>query len=218
MKTMSKSYLEQRRYDRWELIADGIVHGAAIAATLISAVLLSPAVLRGGAAQATAHGVYVATLLAMLLFSMTYNLMPASPLKWLLRRFDHSAIYLLIAGTYTPLVLQLQNQVLAIFLAIVVWTGAAIGVAIKVCFPGRHDGLAVVAYLALGWVGIFAASSFIAVLPSPTLMLIVIGGLFYSAGVPFYLWEKLRFQNAIWHGFVVAAATCHFAAISLIYL
>jgi hemolysin III len=154
----------------------------------------------------------------MLGSSAAYNLSPVSPTKWILRRFDHSAIYMMIAATYTPLLIRLPDNRLALVLAAIVWIGAAIGVLIKVFLPGRFDKLAVAMYLALGWVGIFAASSFFAVLPRMTMLLIITGGLLYSAGVPFYLWEKLKFQNVIWHVFVVAAAATHFVAIAILHL
>lgn len=209
---------QQRRYGRDEILADGIVHGVAIAAALFGGGYLFGRVLGGGFADITALLVYICALLAMLGFSAAYNLTPISPVKWVLRRFDHSAIYLMIAGTYTPLLIHLPNQMLATALATVVWTGALIGIFIKVRFPGRFDGLAVITYLALGWVGVFALSSFASVLPTVTMILIALGGLLYSAGVPFYLWERLKYQNAIWHVFVVAAAACHFVAIAWLYL
>ena len=208
----------QRRYGPDELWADGIVHGVAIAAALLGGIYLFVQALGKEPADVAALAVYVLALLAMLGFSAAYNLAPISPVKWVLRRFDHSAIYLMIAGTYTPLLLRLPDATLAATLATIVWVGAAIGIFIKVRFPGRYDGLAVITYLALGWVGIFAISSFIVVLPKVTMMLIGIGGLLYSAGVPFYLWERLKYQNAIWHVFVVAAAACHFCAIAWLYL
>ena len=208
----------QRVYTRGEVIADGIVHGLAIAAALVGGMLLLEHSSSFGMGNIAGLSIYLLGLVAMLSFSAAYNLTPVSPLKWFLRRFDHSAIYVMIAGTYTPLLLQLADTFLAAMLGAVVWLGAAIGVGIKLILPGRHDGLAVIAYLALGWVGIFAASSFLAVLPLASMILIGVGGVLYSAGVPFYLWESLKFQNAIWHGFVVAAAACHFAAISMLYL
>lgn len=208
----------QRSYGRDELLADGIIHFVAIAAALFGGGYLFGQALGTGAASVGALLVYVAALIAMLGFSAAYNLVPPSPLKWILRRLDHSAIYLMIAGTYTPLLLQLPNAALAATLATVVWAGAAVGIALKVLLPGRFDNLAIVTYLALGWVGIFAASSFAVVLPTATMVLIAVGGFLYSAGVPFYLWERLKYQNAIWHTFVVAAATCHFIAIAWLYL
>ncbi len=162
--------------------------------------------------------VYVAALIAMLGFSAAYNLTPASPAKWILRRFDHSAIYVMIAGTYTPLLLQLPDADLATVLGTIIWGGAAIGVALKVLLPGRLDNLAIAIYLGLGWVGIFAVKSFVSALPLQTMVLIAVGGLIYSAGVPIYVWERLKYQNAIWHSFVAVAAACHFVAIAWLYL
>jgi hemolysin III len=215
---MSQSRFQERVYARDEVIADGIVHGAAIVAALCGGVFLLTRGLHRDPKDIAALATYLLGLLAMLGFSAAYNMTPISPMKWFLRRFDHSAIYIMIAGTYTPLLLQLPDMQLALLLAAIIWVGAGVGVALKVFMPGRYDGLAVIAYLALGWVGIFAASSFMAVLPKITMLLIVLGGLLYSAGVPFYLWEKLKFQNAIWHVFVMAAAAVHFVAIAVLYV
>jgi hemolysin III len=216
---MSKNPIpNQRAYARDELLADAIVHGGALVASLFGGGFILAHALGAGGAKVAALVVYVLALVAMLGFSAAYNLTPASPAKWILRRFDHSAIYLMIAGTYTPLLLQLPDTMLAMTLAAIVWGGALAGVVMKVLLPGRFDTLAIGIYLALGWVGVFAAKSFAGVLPLLTMVLIAVGGLLYSAGVPFYLWEKLKFQNAIWHGFVVAAATCHFIAIAWLYV
>lgn len=207
----------QRPYDRTELLADAIVHGGALASALFGGgYMLAQSLVHDGA-KIAALVVYVLSLVAMLGFSAAYNLTPASPVKWILRRFDHSAIYLMIAGTYTPVLLQLPDG-LSLLLACVVWGGALAGIALKVFLPGRFDMLAIVIYLALGWVGILAGETLVQSLPAVTLILIAVGGLIYSAGVPFYLWERLKFQNAIWHGFVVAAAACHFIGIAALYL
>ncbi len=209
---------EQRTYARDEMIADGLVHGTAILAALCGCALLLAHSVASDIGKAAALIIYLVALLTMLCCSAAYNLTPVSPAKWFLRRFDHSAIYLMIAATYTPLLIQLPDTMRAAILGITVWVGAVIGIAIKMFLPGRYDKFAVAAYLALGWVGLFAASSFVAVLPQATLLLILAGGLLYSAGVPFYLWEKLKFQNAIWHAFVAAAAATHFVAIAELYL
>jgi hemolysin III len=211
-------YTRQRRYARDELLADGTVHGLAICAALAGAAYVLMFSAKFSMGQLSAFLVYLIGLLAMLGFSAAYNLIPVSPAKWLLRRFDHSAIYLLIAATYTPLLLHLQNAWLAAALAVIIWFGAAFGIVIKMFFPGRFDAAAIIAYLALGWVGVFAASSFWAVLPASTLVLIATGGLLYTAGVPFYLWERLKYQNAVWHTFVTSAAACHFIAIARLYV
>jgi hemolysin III len=211
-------FAKQRGYTAAERFADGSIHIAGITAAIVGSILLLAisARLRGGA-EVAAVAVYAACLLSMLGFSAAYNMTPPSRLKWTLRRFDHSAIYLLIAGTYTPLLVQLANSNLAWGLGAIVWTGAAVGIAIKLLLPGRFDMISIGIYLLLGWAGIFAIGSFMAVLPHAAMMLIFAGGLLYTAGVVFHLMSRLKFQNAIWHAFVVAAAACHFAAIWLIY-
>jgi channel protein (hemolysin III family) len=155
----------QRAYARDELLADAIIHGGAILAALIGGGFILAQSIGVGGAKVAALIVYVLALIAMLGFSAAYNLTPASPAKWILRRFDHSAIYIMIAGTYTPLLLQLPDTTLAAALAAVVWGGAIAGVIMKVLLPGRFDNLAIGIYLALGWVGIFAAKSFAGALP-----------------------------------------------------
>lgn len=207
----------QRPYGREEVLADAIVHGGAIVAALVAGgYMLARTCGSSGVAQIAALAVYVLSLVAMLSFSAAYNLTPVSPLKWILRRFDHSAIYVMIAGTYTPILVQLPPA-RSLPLAAIVWGGATFGILLKVLMPGRLDMLAVVIYLALGWVGVFAGKTLVQSLPVITLILIVVGGVIYSAGVPFYLWERLKFQNAIWHGFVVAAAACQFVGIAALY-
>jgi hemolysin III len=215
---MSQLAFQNRVYARDEIVLDGVVHATAIIAAIVGSVYVLAQSADSDRGKFAGLVIYIAALLTMLGCSAAYNLSPVSPTKWLLRRFDHSAIYVMIAATYTPLLLWLPDQQLAMLLAAIVWIGAAIGVSIKIFLPGRYDKLAVAMYLALGWVGIFAASSFFAVLPRMIMLLVIAGGLLYSAGVPFYLWEKLKFQNVIWHVFVMVAAATHFAAIALLYL
>src|SRR5690606_32432214 len=127
--------------------------------------------------------------LTVLSVSLTYNLWPVtSPAKWVLRRFDHSAIYLLIAATYTPFLAQLGDTPLAGWMIAVVWAAAAAGIAIKVLLPGRFDRLAVVFYLAIGWSGVVLAGPLFATLPPASLALILAGGIVYSCGVIFFAW------------------------------
>jgi hemolysin III len=205
----------KRPYTHGELVADGLVHGVAILAGMIGiGVLLARVVMRGSIAEELAIAVYAIGFFAMFGFSFAYSLTPPSPLKWLLRRMDHSSIYLMIAGTYMPLLSQLHDRMWAWALATVVWVSAIAGIVLKVAFPGRFDRLSIVVYLLLGWVAVIATKPLIDALPGPTLVLMVVGGLLYSAGIAFYLWHRLKFQNAIWHLFVAAAAGCHYAAIA----
>jgi len=201
-------------FDRAELIADGVVHGLGIAFGLIAATTLI--VLTGiyaSTAQIVSVSIYAAGLVAMLGISATYNLWPVSPVKWLLRRFDHSAIYVLIAATYTPFLVEMNDRVVGIALLVGVWSVATAGIALKVFYPGRFDKLSVGLYLALGWSGVMAYDSIVASLPGTVLWLIAAGGVLYSLGVIFHAWERLRFQNAIWHSFVLLAAACHYTAV-----
>jgi hemolysin III len=201
-------------YDRAELIADGVVHGIGVFFGLIAAtVLIVLAAVFASAFEIVSVSVYAAGLLAMLGFSAAYNLWPVSRRKWLLRRFDHSAIYILIAATYTPVFAQLEDRVFAMSLLTGVWSVAAVGIVLKLFFPGRFDGISVGLYLAMGWSGLIAYNAGLSSLPQLALWLIVAGGLLYSFGVIFHAWQRLRFQNAIWHGFVLLGAACHYTAV-----
>ncbi len=201
-------------YDRAELIADGIVHGIGVFGGVVAAtVLIVLAAVFASAYEIVTVSVYAAGLLAMLGFSAAYNLWPVSQRKWLLRRFDHSAIYVLIAATYTPVFAQLQDRVFAMSLLAGVWGVAAVGIAVKLMFPGRFDRLAVGLYLAMGWSGIVAYDAGLSSLPKLAFWFIMAGGLLYSFGVVFHAWRRLRFQNAIWHCFVLLGAACHYTAV-----
>jgi hemolysin III len=201
-------------YDRAELIADGIVHGVGVFSAIIAVtVLIVLAAVFASAYEIVTVSVYAAGLLAMLGFSAAYNLWPVSRRKWILRRFDHSAIFLLIAGTYTPFLAQLKLSIASAGLSIGVWVSAAVGMALKLLLPGRFDRFAVVLCLLLGWSGLFAYDSFASALPRASLWLLAIGGVLYSLGTIFHVWQRLRFHNAIWHVFVLTGASCHYSAV-----
>ena len=201
-------------YDRAELIADGVVHVVGIVLGLFAATtLIVLASIYASATEIASVSIYTAGLLAMLGLSATYNLWPVSPRKWLLRRFDHSAIYILIAATYTPFLAQMRGSVVAVALLIGVWLVALTGIVLKIFLPGRFDRLSVGLYLALGWSGVMAYDTVVSTLSFSTLVLVATGGLLYSLGVIFHIWQRLRFQNAIWHGFVLLGALCHYFAV-----
>jgi hemolysin III len=133
--------------------------------------------------------------------------------KWVLRRFDHSAIYALIAATYTPFIIALPASFFSIALLIGVWCVAMLGIVLKLRWPGRFDRLSVGLYLALGWSGAVLYDGVASALPKLALWLVLAGGALYSFGVIFHAWRRLRFQNAIWHGFVLLGAACHYTAV-----
>ncbi|MCR4520895.1 MULTISPECIES: hemolysin III family protein [Bosea] len=200
-------------FRRAELWADGVIHVLGVALGLGAvAVLIVQVANSAPLFDLIPVSIYSAALLAVLIVSATYNMWPISPRKWFIRRFDHSAIYVLIAGTYTPFLMKLSGSFFAPILLAVVWFAAAAGVVIKVVLPGRFDRLSIVLYLMIGWSGLLIWES-VSLLPATTLWLIVAGGLLYSIGVIFHVWESLPFQNAIWHGFVLVASGCFYGAV-----
>jgi hemolysin III len=207
--------LLKRPFSLGELVADGIVHCIAILAGVIGfAVLLTRVTMQGDLTGAFAVGVYAAGFFLMFGFSLAYNMTPPSALKWVLRRFDHSSIYLMIAGTYTALLVHFRDPAWGWTLATIVWIGALGGGAMKLLVPGRYDRLSIVFFLLLGGAGLAAIGPASSALPTPTLFLLALGGLTYAAGIAFYKWHSLLFHNAIWHGCVAIAAGLHFAGIA----
>ncbi len=199
-------------YSAAELWADGAVHVIGVvlvvAAALIFLLTLASDALPS--AEIAAVAVYLMTLVLSFGVSAFYNIWPVSPVKWFLRRLDHSAIYLLIAGTYTPFMTRLGWwEMLG-----AVWAVALFGITLKIAMPGRYDRLSVGLYLLLGWAGVLAYGPVVAAFPSSVIWMILGGGLVYSGGVIFHLAERMHFHNAVWHAFVLAAASMHFLAVS----
>lgn len=204
-------------YSRAEYQADRAVHFAGLLIAPIAVAALVLGVLLAGHRSVTVLGVavYGAALLTMLVCSALYNLLPGSPrIEWL-RRCDHAAIYVMIAGTYTPFTLLWLPPAWGWAFCAAVWSAAAVGIALKLAWPRRLERLSVALYLALGWSILLVIGPISAALTVTGFVLLIAGGVLYSLGVVFHLWRRLRYQNAIWHGFVLAAAACHFAAIAL---
>ena len=211
---MAEFFNVSRMYDRAEIIADGIVHGVGIVLALIGAtVLIFYATVWSSHGELAAAWIYGIGLVLALSVSFTYNIWPVSRTKWLLRRMDHSAIFLLIAATYTPFLQRGAGDPVVFGMLVAIWAFALVGIVLKCAFPGRYDRLAILLYLAMGWSGVFIAGPVTARLPVAAIVLIIVGGCIYSAGVVFHVWERLRFQNAIWHAFVVTAAIVHYSAV-----
>ncbi len=204
------SFADTRFISRREFTADRWIHVLGLSfGTIGAATLVARLVAGTGHGDTVAIVVYVIGLLAMLGCSAAYHLTPWPPSRPLLRRFDHAAIFLMIAGTYTPFTTRDPASGLSISFTSFIWIVALFGVTVKLAFPRCLDGLTIVTYLALGWVGLMALGPLAATLGPSTIDLLLAGGLLYTVGVGFHLWRKLPFQNAIWHGFVLAAAACH---------
>ena len=157
--------------------------------------------------------IYSTGLIAVFCCSAAYNLVNSQPIKLVLRRFDQAAIYLKIAASYTPFALVKMGGLAGFGLLAAVWVAAAFGLIARLFFPGRLIRTGYVLYLAQGWAVVFALGPFSAAVSSGVLVLLGIGGLLYTAGVFFHLRQTLPYHNAIWHGFVLVASCCHYAAV-----
>ena len=205
---------EQRPYSVAELVVDAIVHILGLVVAIAAgSILLTFALLHTAPEAVPALTVYVGTLIVVLGVSMAYNLWPVSPIKMALARLDQAAIFLFIAGSYTPFLAVIGGTPAGTVMMSLVWGASLVGVALKLIVPERFGRVAIALYLAIGWSGILVFQSLGQVLPSSTLWLLLAGGVTYSAGIVFHLWEKLHFQNALWHVFVVAGASLHLWAV-----
>lgn len=202
------------QYTLRERIADGCIHVIGVTASVVALTVL---LIMGVQAQATlwivAVSIYGLALVAMFTCSAGYNLIVRPKVKAVFRRLDHAAIFIMIAGTYTPFALMKMDAKWGFTLLAVVWSMAAIGIAIKLFAPRYLDGVTTGLYLVQGWAVVVAWHPLVSSVPERVAFLLMLGGVLYTVGVVFHLWERLPFQNAIWHGFVLAAATVHFAAV-----
>lgn len=198
-------------YSSIELLLDGLVHGigliiaVGVGATLMIAVA-SPI-------HIPTVAIYVGSLVAVLAISMAFNLAPITPVKRFLARLDQAAIFLLIAGTYTPLLTLLGDRSVADTMLATVWGAAIVGIALKLLVPERFGRVALLLYLGIGWSGIVVFQSLAATLPPSTLWLLLAGGVAYSSGIIFHVMERMNFHNVLWHCFVVLGASLHLWAV-----
>ncbi len=196
-----------------ERTADGVVHAIGlVGAALGGGLLLGLAFGEDRPGMAVALGIYAASLVLMFGCSAAYNFSSERVRPWL-RRLDHAAIFIMIAGSYTPFTALRLHGLWAVGMTGAVWTLALIAAVGKLLAPGLDRKLWIGLYLALGWIALFAFKPLYATVSLAALALLLAGGLVYSAGVIVYLKRTLPFRRAIWHGFVLAAAAAHYAAI-----
>jgi hemolysin III len=200
-------------YTLREEIAHGVTHGLGVALALAGLVGLiavgrdrSPWCLLGN----TIFGV---TLVLLYLASTLYHSISAPRAKPILRAIDHSAIYLLIAGTYTPFTLVNLRGPAGFALLGLVWFLAIVGILFKVLAPGRYKAFSIALYLGMGWSLLLAVKPLVHSVERGGIALLVAGGLTYTAGVVFYLWRRLPYHHAVWHLFVLAGSICHYFAV-----
>ena len=204
----------QPKYSSRERLADNTVHFVGVIASIAAV-----ATLMGVAVSSLPHitsislAIYGCGMLIMFVASATYNLMRHTQWREILRRLDHAAIFVMIAGTYTPFSLVKIGGIIGPLLFAVVWIVAIVGMVLKLQNSRRFDRLLLALYLVQGWAVLVAIGPLVTSISTSALLLLGIGGFLYSVGVIFYLWKKLPFHNAIWHLFVLLGASCHFAAV-----
>ncbi|MBA4138412.1 MAG: hemolysin D [Opitutus sp.] len=197
-----------------EEAANRLTHGFGALLSLAGLVLMVVySALHGDAWIVTSTAIYGASLVILYSASTLYHSVTSERWRRLCQKLDHAAIYLLIAGTYTPFTLGPLRGSWGWTLFGIVWGLAVVGVVLKLFFAGKFDVVSTLAYLAMGWLVIIALKPLIAALPPGALWLLVSGGLCYSLGTIFYLWEKLPFNHAVWHVWVLAGSVCHWVAI-----
>ncbi|CAA9491978.1 MAG: FIG01964566: Predicted membrane protein, hemolysin III homolog [uncultured Rubrobacteraceae bacterium] len=199
-----------------EEIANSVTHGIGLVASIVGfVVLVSLAAERGETWHVVSAAVYGTTLVSLYAASTLYHALKGTGARDVLRLLDHCAIYLLIAGTYTPITLvSLRgNWGWALFGA--VWALAVAGILFKAFATGRFGYLSTVAYVLMGWICIIALKPILLLLSPGAIALLLAGGLSYTAGTLFYQWERVPYSHAVWHLFVIAGSVCHFLAIAL---
>ena len=211
--SIAAEYLVEHYPSRSEKLADGWVHAVGIvAAAAGGAVLLFAAGRSHAAGLAVATGLYALCLITMLACSAAYNLTHISPARPFLRRLDEAAIFLMIAGSYTPFTTQRFTGGWTIGMTALVWSVALAGVAGKLLATRTPNWLWTAIYVGFGWMAVIAVRPLITNVPTMALVLLVAGGLIYTSGVLVFH-SQLPYRRAIWHGFVVAAAGAHYAAV-----
>jgi hemolysin III len=197
-----------------EEIANSVTHGAGFVAFAIGLpILIATAAERGDTMQVIGCSVFATCLVLLYAASTIYHALPPSRAKQIFRVADHIAIYLVIAGSYTPFLLGVLRGPFGWTLCAVVWGLAALGILHKLLLGMRFPHLSTVFYLAMGWLAVVAIGPITNHVPSDGLAWLAAGGLLYTAGVVFFAWDRLRYGHMVWHLFVLAGSACHFIAV-----
>ncbi|NOH71507.1 hemolysin III family protein [Vibrio pectenicida] len=204
-------------YSVKEELANTLTHGFGMLLGIVGLILLLIKAVDHNAdiLTITSMSIYGASIIVLFLASTLYHAIPSQKAKKALKTFDHCAIYLLIAGSYTPFLLVSLRTPLAIGLMIVIWVLALMGVIMKLAFVYRFEKLSLITYLMMGWLSLVVIYQLALNLEIGGLVLLAVGGIIYSLGVIFYVAKRIPFNHAIWHGFVLAGCACHFFAIYL---
>jgi len=205
---------QDQEYTLLEEVANIVTHGIGAVLAILALVALVTVALVGDDVWAMVSlTIYGATLILLYLASTLYHAIRHKPTKLIFKTCDHAAIFLLIAGTYTPYCLLVLGGAWGWTMFAAVWSIAAFGVVFKIFHTNRYARLSLMLYLGMGWIGVFAVGPIIANMETAGFLLLALGGLAYTGGVAFFLWESMPFNHAVWHLFVLAGSTCHFLSI-----
>jgi len=201
------------KYTKGEEYANSITHGLGFLLSIYGTViLLKEAIFHGSIGHIVCFSIYGFSLILLYLSSTLYHSFNRPYIKIFFKKFDHAAIYLLIAGTYTPIILTIKSFQSWIILCIV-WTMAITGIIMKFLCIGKYEKLSVIIYLVMGWLCVIQAGDIITGISPYSLKLLIIGGLSYTLGVSFYIWQRLPYNHCIWHIFVLMGSIFHYLSI-----
>jgi hemolysin III len=211
---MSKVRAQERVQSLGEEIANSVSHGIGfLAAVAVTPWMISVAAREGTIANVVGVSVFAVTMMLMYLTSTLYHALPGSRVKHVFRILDHNAIYLLIAGTYTPLVLGVLYGAWGWTLFGLVWGLALAGIILKSISGVKYHGVSLAIYVAMGWIVLIAVKPLLEKMPAPGIAWLVAGGVFYTGGIWFYRHKEMRYSHTIWHLFVIAGTVCHVVAV-----
>ena len=197
-----------------EEIANGISHGVGLLLALVALpILVLTAIGVGSVRFVVGVSVFGGTMILLYLASTLYHSLTHEEWKRLFRLFDHTAIFLLIAGTYTPFALGVLRGPWGWSMLAAVWTLAIVGITLKIRKRTRHSRVSIVLYVIMGWLAVIAVKPILTLVPLPGIMLILAGGIAYTGGLAFFAAHRIKYSHFIWHLFVIAGTTCHFFAV-----
>ena len=197
-----------------EELANTVSHGLGLVLALVALPVLVMSAMRAGDVRfLVGVSVFGATMVLLYLASTLYHSTTHEAAKRIFRLFDHTAIFLLIAGTYTPFALGVLRGPWGWSMLAAVWTLAIVGIVLKVIERTRHSWISIVLYVVMGWMAIVAVKPMFALIPVPGILLIFAGGIAYTGGLAFFAAHRIRYNHLIWHLFVIAGTICHFFAV-----
>ena len=206
--------LSECGYSLGEEIANSLTHGIGALLSVVGLTqLLVLAANEGDAIRVASSIIYGSSLILLFLFSTLYHSFKHHSVRVVFQVLDHCAIYLLIAGTYTPFLLISLKGGWGYSLMAVIWGLAVFGVVFKICYGERYPRVSLMTYLSMGWLILIAGAEMIARVPMEGLVLLAAGGLIYTIGTLFFIWDRMPYNHAVWHLFVMGGSVCHFFAI-----